>query len=305
MKIFVTGATGFTGKHVVRLLSNRGHVLTCLVRQSSKRKGIEAPNVHFVEGDLDDPATLENALAAHDLLINIAPLVWGNEGREPGSLGRRCKGILAACSAANVNRAIFISSTSIFTTIDAASKAAKLAAEEVILNSGFDYTILRPTMIYGGAEDRNIVRLIEFLQRYPVVPIPGNGKYRQQPIHVEDLAQAIVDCVSSSATIGKAYNLSGAEPVTFDEVVSLTCKSLGVKRLIVHIPVQPARWMGRVLPKLSKRTWIKEERLLRLNEDRCFDHSEATRDFGFKPRHFSEGIKQQILVARQSLAPLR
>jgi hypothetical protein len=65
--------------------------------------------------------------------------------------------------------------------------------------------------------------------------------------------------------------------------------------MIVHIPLRPALWAGKLLPWVQKKPWIKEERLLRLNEDKCFDHSDATRDFGFTPRHFAEGIRQEVL----------
>jgi nucleoside-diphosphate-sugar epimerase len=188
-----------------------------------------------------------------------------------------------------------VSSTSIFTTIDATSRCAKVAAEEAVFASALDYTVLRPTMIYGGVDDRNMIRLIRFLRRWPLVPIPGTGKSRQQPIHVEDLALAIVDCLSTETTKGKAYNLSGAEPITFDELIEFACQSLGVRRMIVHIPLRPALWAGKVLPLMKKRSWIKQERLLRLNEDKCFDHSEATRDFAFTPRHFAVGIRQEVL----------
>jgi nucleoside-diphosphate-sugar epimerase len=188
-----------------------------------------------------------------------------------------------------------VSSTSIFTSIDALSKRAKLAAEKEVLSSGLACTILRPTMIYGGAGDRNMIRLIRFLRRYPVIPVPGNGKSLQQPIHVEDLAGAIVDCLSAETTIGKAYNISGAQPITFDEVIASACQSLGVRRMIVHIPLRPALWAGKVLSLVQRKPWIKEEHLLRLNEDKCFDHGDATRDFGFTPRDFAQGIKEEVL----------
>jgi nucleoside-diphosphate-sugar epimerase len=295
MKILVTGATGFTGKHVVRLLLEASHDVSCLVRPTSKRTAVSLPGIKFVSGDLDDGALLETAFRGQEVLINVAPLVGSKDGTNDETFGRRARSIVRACRAVGIKRAIFVSSTSIFTTIDAVSKRAKLAAEAEVLDSSLAYTILRPTMIYGGVDDRNMIRLIRFLRRYPVIAVPGNGKSRQQPIHVEDLAGAIVDCLLTETTIRKAYNVSGAQPITFNEVVASACQSLGVRRMIVHIPLRPALWAGKLLPWVQKKPWIKEERLLRLNEDKCFDHSDATRDFGFTPRHFAEGIRQEVL----------
>ena len=288
-KILVTGATGFTGRRVLPLLVERYGEVTCFIRPTSKRSPITLPGVELAEGDIDDPASLQAAMQGKDTLVNIAFLVRHGEPE-----ARRAKGIIHSCHAAGIRRAIFISSTSIFTTLNAVDKIAKLASEAAVVNSGLDYTILRPTMIYGDPGDRNIIRLVRFLRRYPVVFVPGDGTFRQQPIHVEDLAQAIVDCLEVKATFGKAYNLSGAHSVTFNEVIDQTCQVLDVKRLKVHIPLGPALWVARLSGQLRQKPLIKEEQLLRLNEDKSIDHSEAQRDFGFSPRTFLEGIRQEV-----------
>ena len=288
-KILVTGATGFTGREVVPRLLQRYGEITCLVRASSKRSRIALPGVNFVEGNIDDPVSLEAAMQGKDTLVNIAFLVRHGEPE-----ARRANGVIRACHAAGIRRAIFISSTSIFTTLKAIDKIAKLASESAVINSGLDYTILRPTMIYGTEADRNIIRLVRFLRRYPVVFVPGDGTFRQQPIHVEDLAQAIVDCLEAKVTIGKAYNLSGAHSVTFNEVIDQTCQVLDVKRLKIHLPLTPALLVARLLRQVSQKPLIKEEQLLRLNEDKSIDHSDAKRDFGFSPRSFLEGIRQEV-----------
>ncbi len=288
-KVLVTGATGFTGKHVVPLLLKRYGEITCLTRVSSDRAAISLPSVRFREGNVDDPASLEAALQGMDTLINIAFLVGRSEQG-----AKRAEGLVRACVGAGVRRAIFISSTSIFTTMKAVDKIAKLAAESAVINSDLDYTILRPTMIYGTEGDRNIIRLIRFLRRYPLIVVPGDGRFRHQPIHVEDLARAIVDCLDVKTTFRKAYNLSGAQSVTFNELIDQTCEVLNVRRLKIHLPLGPALWFARVSGQLRRKPLIKEEQLLRLNEDKSIDHSDARRDFGFAPRSFLEGIRQEV-----------
>ncbi|HWP44274.1 MAG TPA: NAD(P)H-binding protein, partial [Blastocatellia bacterium] len=296
--ILVTGATGFTGRQVVPLLVERYRTVACLVRRSSNCAAIDLPGVTLLEGDLEDRASLERALQGKDTLVSIAYLV-GRTEHGP----RLAKNIVGACRVAGVKRAVFVSSASIFTTLSAPAKEAKLAAEDVVINSGLDYTILRPTMIYGGPGDRNMIRLIRFLQRYPVVFVPGDGEGLQQPVHVEDLAKAIADCLEVEATFGKAYNLSGACPITFNEIVDQSCLALGVKRIKVHLPLGLALLAARLLNMTRRRGWIKEEQLLRLNEDKSIDHSEARRDFGFSPRSFLEGISREVAHASLQSLP--
>ena len=85
----------------------------------------------------------------------------------------------------------------------------RVAAELAIETSSLKYTILRPTMIYGSDRDRNMWRLIRFMRYSPIVPIFGDGTSLQQPIYVDDVAQAIVGCLGSDKTIGKSYNIAG------------------------------------------------------------------------------------------------
>jgi uncharacterized protein YbjT (DUF2867 family) len=292
--ILVTGATGFTGSHVVPLLLKRWGRVSCLVRHTSNRTPIDLPGVKFEVGDLDDPKTLVRALQGKKVLVNIAYL----SGK--GKPGERAQGIVDACEAAGVRRAIFVSSTSIYTSIKAPAKKGKLAAEAAIINSTLDYTILRPTMIYGTAGDRNMSRIIRFLQRSPCMFIPGNGGSQQQPIHVDDLAGALVNCLDLPITYRKAYNLSGARSLSFTAVIDEICKALAVRRVKIHVPVGPALWLARLAAHLPVKGLIKEEQIQRLNEDKDFDHDEARKDFGFRPRDFAQGIRHEVELLRSS-----
>jgi nucleoside-diphosphate-sugar epimerase len=162
------------------------------------------------------------------------------------------------------------------------------------MDSGLDWTIVRPTMIYGTPGDRNMIRLLKFLKASPVVPVLGTGDYLQQPIHVEDLARAIADCLEAPAAVRKAYNLSGAAPLSYNQVVDQACAALGVSRPKLFVPLGLSLWAARLAEKLPFRTPVKEEQILRLNENKDFDHAEAARDFGFAPRPFAEGIRQEV-----------
>ena len=133
MKVFVTGATGFTGSVTVPLLLSAGYQVTCLYRASSDRSKLPQPEINWVPGDLNDQTTLSEAMKSHDILVNIASLGFGH-----------ADGIVKAAEDAGIKRAIFISTTAIFTRLNASSKSVRLAAEETIMKSSLAYTILRP-----------------------------------------------------------------------------------------------------------------------------------------------------------------
>ncbi len=184
--VLVTGATGFTGSYVVPVLLQHGYTVHCLARSTSNRSILEAYDVNWQVGDLADTESLKQAMTGMDALINVASIGFGH-----------APNIIQAADMAGVRRAIFVSTTAIFTKLNASSKSLRLAAEESIRNSTLAYTILRPTMIYGSSRDRNMCRLIRYVHNWPIIPVFGSGNYLQQPIYVEDVASAIVQAVSN------------------------------------------------------------------------------------------------------------
>ncbi len=283
MKVLVTGATGFTGSRVVPLLLQSGYQVRCLTRATSDRAPLSALTGEWVTGDLSNPEALTAALRGVDALVNIASLGFGH-----------AEDIIASAKAAGVKRGIFISTTAIFTQLNAGSKSVRLAAEEAIQASGLDYTILRPTMIYGGPRDRNMWRLIRLLRLTPVMPIFGDGESLQQPIFVDDVAQVVLRALQTDATIGRSYNIAGKDPLTYNQVIDTVASALGKRVWKLHLPYMPIVRALQFTERLGLRLPIKAEQVLRLNENKAFSNEEAQRDFGFSPRGFEEGIRTEI-----------
>ena len=287
MNILVIGATGFTGSHVVALLLEQNARIHCLVRPTSDSTALPVGAVNLIVGDLSDSRSLREAMDGKDVLINTASLGFGHASN-----------IVRAAVEAGVKRALFFSTTAIFTGLNAKSKSVRLAAEEIIRESSLDYTIFRPTMIYGSSRDRNMSRLIRYLLQWPIVPILGNGQYLQQPVYVGDVAAAVVQALMSGKTVRKSYNLSGAMPLTFDQIIDSVCHVLKRKVVKVHLPSGPVVLGLRVMERLWARLPITAEQVLRLNEHKSFDYSAAAEDFGYEPRSFSEGIYLELQEMR-------
>lgn len=288
MKVLVTGATGFTGSRVVPLLLQSGYQVRCLTRATSDRSPLSALTVEWVTGDLSNPETLTAALRGVDALVNIASLGFGH-----------AESILRSAKEAGVRRGIFISTTAIFTQLNAGSKSVRLAAEEAIQASGLDYTILRPTMIYGSPSDRNMWRLIRLLRITPIMPIFGDGQSLQQPIFVDDVAQAVLRALQTDATIGKSYNIAGKAPLAYNQVIDMVASALGRRVWKLHLPYMPIVRALQFTERLGLRLPIKAEQVLRLNENKAFSNEEAQRDFGFSPRSFEEGIGVEVAEVRR------
>ncbi|MBV9359541.1 MAG: NAD-dependent epimerase/dehydratase family protein [Chloroflexi bacterium] len=283
MTTLVVGGTGFLGSAVVPRLPDA----EVLVRPTSDRRWLPRETVVRV-ADLDDPARVRPALAGVDRLVWCASMGFG-----------QVPTLVPMLEDLGVRRAVFLSSTAIFTSLPAPSRGVRLAAEGAVRASTLDWTLLRPTMIYGSGRDRNISRLLRVLRRAPFFPIVGGGRGLHQPIYVEDLAEAVVAALASPATSRQAYNLGGAQPITFVDLVRQASAALGRRVPLVHVPAAAALAAARLVPAGP----VSPEQLRRLSEDKAFDTAPAQHAFGFAPRPFVRGV--QLEAAALGLAPPR
>ena len=283
MKILVTGATGFTGSIVVPLLLEKGWEVACFVRETSDTSCLPTGKVELRVGDLNNKNSLIDALEGRDVLVNIASLGFGNAAN-----------VVDAAKESGLDRALFFSTTSLYTTLNPDSKAIRLEAERLIKESGIPYTIIRPTMIYGSSRDRNLCKFIKFIKLSPVFPVFGSGEYQLQPVFVGDLAQGVASILSTDQTIDQAYNLSGGSVLTLNQFVREISDSLGKRTWLLHLPPDPFIWFLSLLEGANLKFPLKSEQIQRFNEHKAFSHQKAYNDFGYAPRSFAEGLSIEL-----------
>jgi len=263
--ILLVGATGFLGSAVVERFASRNPV--ALARPTSDTS-VLPPEIEIRQGNLAQPLPLDSI----DTLVYCASMGFGH-----------VPALITQLEQSNVKRALFVSTTAIFTTLPSTSRQIRRAAEDAVTNSTLEWSILRPTMIYGTERDRNISRLLRFLKRWPVFPLCGNALW--QPIHVDDLADAVVASLDSPHTTGRIYNVAGGEPLRFADLIRTAARALQRRVLLVPVPVSAA-----VLAAQLTRV-VTTEQIRRLAEDKAFPYTDAARDFGFNPRAFAQGVR--------------
>jgi nucleoside-diphosphate-sugar epimerase len=293
MRLLVTGGSGFLGGYVLAEAARRGHSCVALARSAEAVRTVTARGATPLAGDLDDGAALAGifARAGCDALVSLASLGFGH-----------APGVVRAAERSGLVRAVFVSTTAVTTTLPARSKAVRLAAEDEIRISDLSWTILRPTMIYGARGDRNLSRLLALLarlSRVPVplmVPVPGGGRQLQQPVHVEDLAGAVLTAVERQETARRRYDVAGAEPLTFAEVLRACAAAVGGRAHLVPVPLAPVIALTRGYERMSRRPRIRVEQWQRLAEDKAFPIDAASRDLDYAPRPFTEGIRAEAVA---------
>ncbi|HEY2277123.1 MAG TPA: NAD(P)H-binding protein [Streptosporangiaceae bacterium] len=294
MRLLVTGGSGFLGRFVLAEATRRGHECVALARSDAAAAAVAAQGATPLRGSLDNATKLPELFAAADAeaLVNLASLGFGH-----------APGIVAAAERSGLSRGVFISTTAVTTSLAARSRAIRLGAEETIRDSGLKWTILRPTMIYGAPGDRNLSRLLTVLRKTPVLPVPGGGGRLQQPVHVADLADAVLASVQQPAAAGRRYDVAGPEPLTFADLLRACAGAVGSRTRLVPVPLGPTVAALRGLERLSRWPWIRAEQLERLAEDKAFAIDDAARDLGYRPRPFADGIRAEAIALGLVTAP--
>jgi nucleoside-diphosphate-sugar epimerase len=171
--------------------------------------------------------------------------------------------------------------------------------ERLVHESELDYTIVRPSMIYGSELDKNVRRLLRFLDRSPIFPVFGSGANLWQPVYYKDCARGVYEALVRPVAVGQSYDLPGAEPLTYLDLVKTAAGALGKKPRIVRLPLEPVRISLDVAEGLHLPLPIKSEQVLRLREDKVYSFEKARRELGYAPRSFHEGVALEVARLRE------
>lgn len=279
--VAVTGALGFVASRLLPRLAARGARVIALLRDGRDPAPIlPLADVEVRRGDLAEPATLRGAFDGAGAVVHLAGLAL-------------VPGMLPAILASGARAGVFVSSAGVYTKLVSRGADAKRAGEAALRDSALAYTILRPSMIYGTPRDRNLVRLLRWLARWPLVAAPLGGATPQQPVHVDDLADAIVAALERPVAARREYDVGGPAPLPLSEVIHECAAALGRRAWIVPIPLAPAHAAAVFARRAHLPFPVSPEQVLRLAESKAVDVGPARRDLGFAPREFREGIRAE------------
>ncbi len=294
MRVFVTGGTGFVGKAVVRALQSHGVIVRCLVRPGSEAdlKGFEA--IERAPGDVLLPEGMEAAMQGCAAVIHLVGIIRERPGS--GVTFERLHSLATANMVMTAQKAgirRFLQMSALGTRPGARSSyhRTKWEAEKIVRESGMEWTIFRPSVIYG-AGDGFVTMLARMVRRLPIVPVLGDGRYRLQPVAVGQVAEGFARALERPVTIGQTYQVGGPRPYTFNEILDQIGEALGKPRVRkLHQPLGLMRPLVKLLEPLPFFP-VTSDQLLMLQEENVCDPTPFLRDFELKPVEFPEGLRQ-------------
>lgn len=279
--ILVTGASGHTGRRLVEALLERGEKVRIFTREPARMPIELRKQVEVFRGNLDNVDDVLEGMAGCRAVFALTHIKFADR-------------ILQGMKATGVKRGIFTSSTRRFTKFPEITANQVIEGEGLVESSGVDFTIIRPSMIYGGRQDRNLEILMETLQKFPVFFLPGGGSMKWQPVFTWDVVAALLAAFDRPETIGKSITVAGPEAVTYKEMISTMVREAKLKRLLIPVPLGVVRGAVRIYGKMSKSPRVTLDQIQRMEEDKVFDIAEARRELGFSPVSFREGIRRKL-----------
>jgi NADH dehydrogenase len=293
VKVFLTGSTGFVGKEILRLLQREGYIVVALVRDIDKAEEME--NVIYVKGDILKPESYEDYLKECNAVIHLVGII--REDRKKRVTFDKLhyeatKNIVDLAYKYSIKRFIHMSANG--TREDAVSDyhKTKFMAEEYLKIKGLNYTIFRPSVIYGPG-DIFINMLNGLMKMTPLFSYFGDGGYKMQPVSVYEVAELFVNALKEDASIGKTYSVCGKDIYTYKEILKMINRVTGRKVLLFPIP----EFIIRIMVKLfGKTTWfpITTDQFIMLTEGNICDDDACFKELNVKKRDMSEVLSTYL-----------
>lgn len=330
MKVLLTGASGFVGSEVLGQLLASGHSVKIVARDPSRCKELQnKEGIEIFHGNILHAPTLTGCMDGIDAVIHLIGVI-SETGENTFDRVHRlgAQNLVTEAKKAKIKRFIHMSALGAREHARSRYHQSKWAGEEIVRNSGLDWTIFRPSIIYGPKDEfvNLFVRMtrlpIRFLQLF-TLPVIDGGCAHLQPIPVANVARCFVGALAKSESVKKVYDLCGPKPLRLREIIKIIAEVQGhdtqwveppFKRwigdwsnlllpfpilkglliqpriLLVPVPIEVATVIAWLMELFMSKPLLNRDQLLMLEEDNIGNPSEAIKDFEIQSPDFRDGI---------------
>lgn len=304
MKVLVTGGTGFVGTHLTNALLRAGHSVAVLARHPDAARNRYNRPVESVAGDVRDPASIARAAAGRDAVIHLVGIIFERGDQTFDRMHREAAAnVVAAMKTAGVRRLLHMSAMGASDDSPAEYGRTKAAGERVVRESGLDWTIVRPSIVFGPG-DGFVSGLAPIVRWNPgFIPVIGKGETRFMPVSVYDVARVFVEALEKPETIGKTFDVGGPRVFTLNEIYREIATVVGKRRKrLIHFPLWFGRFLAARFEGAARRGWLDgppltADQLRSLGRDNVADVSATLAAFGGAWRELRPGMREYLFGA--------
>ena len=324
--MLITGGSGLLGGHIVERMSQQGHKVRALVRQTSDIEHLKTTGAEIVYGNVEDYDSLVAAAKGMDVIIHAAARVlpgWGQWRDFESCIVEGTENLLNASIEAGVKRFVYVSSgtvvgkaalgdkpadeTAPYIDVELTREAyydhAKAKAEQIVLDyhkqGKISATVVRPCMIYGPRCRLLTDRIYRYVKMFPV--LPGNAMAKTALVHVHDVADCVILAATSEKSWGQVYNIGPAEIVTFRDFINSMAKATGKSEFKIVIPLGVVfasaavmEMWGRLI-RSEDAPFLTRSDIKFVRDGMYIDSSKARKELGWQPKiSIEEGCRQYV-----------
>ncbi len=237
MNIFITGASGFVGSEILKLLLENNYSVTALTRNPAKIN-FKNNKLKIIKGDILNPSGFENDLERYDIIINLIGII--RENIKKGITFQKLhiqstENVIQIAKMTSTKKIIQMSANGVRKNAISNYHKTKFKAEESIKKSGLDYIIFRPSVIYGPNDDF-INMLANFMKKTLIFSYFGTGDYPMQPVSVFEVAEIFQKSCENTEIINKEFSICGNKILTYKELLQLIMKIKNWNKILISVP---------------------------------------------------------------------
>lgn len=293
-RIVLAGGAGFVGQNLAPLLLEHGDRVVAIDKNAANLRLLERLNPGLVaqHADLSEDGSWADFLARADVVVDLKAQI---ASLDPELFRRNNvraeERVIAACLAHGVPHLLHVSSSVVLSVVHDPYSDSKRDAEARVRASGVPHTILRPPLMYGPFDVKHLGFIGGLMERTPLLPIPGSGRFLRQPLFVADLCAVILRCLDRGPS-GTAHNLIGLERLLFVDILKAMARARGLRRLVVGVPIPLFAAALRLYAFVTRRPTVTEAQLEALVAGDDFPLDDWPSVFGVRYTPLREGLQQ-------------
>ena len=281
------------GRNLVSRLMKGGYPVTILTHKTPPIESKEG-GVSYTEGSVGDLDALRRTFDGAAAVFHLVGIIAETKSKTfETTVVEGTKNVVEACRKSGVAKIIYLSAMG--TSVDAPTvyHRTKYAAEQAVALSGIEYVILRPSVIYGPG-DGFVSLLTRMIKASPITPVIGDGRYRLQPVYIDDVVSAMIKSLTLASASGRIIELGGPEKLEYLEILNIIRSVLNKRQVNFHIPVWVMKPIAFFLEKIARPAPITRDQLIMMEMGNTGDISQMIELFSINPVKMEDGLRKYL-----------